>query len=186
MRFCDAMKLIGLMMVTLLLAACSSTPKWVEKGGGYMNEKNSKAFYGVGGVSGVKNEPLARESADNRARADLAKYMDTYTSYLMRDYAASTTAGDFTKSSEEQNIERALKTFVSTSLSGVAVVDRWEKEEKSGKTIYALAKMDLETFKEQIDRMKELNAQARDFVRKNAEQAFDRLQQEEDKRGNNR
>ncbi|MEK6603351.1 MAG: hypothetical protein AABY69_02975, partial [Nitrospirota bacterium] len=126
------------------------------------------------------------ESADNRARADLAKYMDTYTSYLMRDYAASTTAGDFTKSSEEQNIERALKTFVSTNLSGVAVVDRWEKEEKSGKTIYALAKMDLETFKEQIGRMKELNAQARDFVRKNAEQAFDRLQQEEDKRGNNR
>lgn len=186
MRFRDAMKLIGVMMVTLLLAACSSTPKWVEKGGGYMNEKNSKAFYGVGGVSGVKNEPLARESADNRARADLAKYMDTYTSYLMRDYAASTTAGDFTKSSEEQNIERALKTFVSTNLSGVAVVDRWEKEEKSGKTIYALAKMDLETFKEQIGRMKELNAQARDFVRKNAEQAFDRLQQEEDKRGNNR
>jgi hypothetical protein len=179
------MKLIGVMMVTLLLAACSSTPKWVEKGGGYMNEKNSKAFYGVGGVSGVKNEPLARESADNRARADLAKYMDTYTSYLMRDYAASTTAGDFTKSSEEQNIERALKTFVSTNLSGVAVVDRWEKEDKIGKTIYALAKMDLETFKEQIGRMKELNAQARDFVRKNAEQAFDRLQQEEDKRGNN-
>jgi hypothetical protein len=104
----------------------------------------------------------------------------------MRDYAASTTAGDFTKSSEEQNIERALKTFVSTNLSGVAVVDRWEKEEKSGKTIYALAKMDLETFKEQIGRMTELNAQARDFVRKNAEQAFDRLQQEEDKRGNNR
>ena len=34
--------------------------------------------------------------------------------------------------------------------------------------------------------MKELNAQARDFVRKNAEQAFERLQQEEEKRGNNR
>jgi len=186
MRFRNAMQLIGLMMVTLLLAACSSTPKWVEKGGGYMNEKNSKAFYGVGGVSGVQNEPLARESADNRARADLAKYMDTYTSYLMRDYAASTTAGDFTKSSEEQNIERALKTFVSTNLSGVAVVDRWEKEDKVGKTVYALAKMDLETFKDQVGRMKELNAQARDFVRKNAEQAFDRLQQEEEKRGNNR
>lgn len=185
MRFHGAMKLIGMVTVTLLLAACSSTPKWVEKGGGYMNEKNSKAFYGVGGVSGVKNEPLARETADNRARADLAKYMDTYTAYLMRDYAASTTAGDFTKSSEEQNIERALKTFVSTNLSGVAVVDRWEKEEKNGKTIYSLAKMDLATFKEQIDQMKELNAQARDFVRKNAEQAFERLQQEEEKRGNN-
>src|SRR3989441_6143653 len=76
---------------------------------------------------GIGNEPLAKETADNRARADLAKYMDTYTSYLMRDYAASTTAGDFTKTSEEQNVERALKTFVSTHLSGVLVVDRSEE-----------------------------------------------------------
>jgi cation transport regulator ChaB len=30
--------------------------------------------------------------------------------------------------------------------------------------------------------MKELNSTARDFVRKNAERAFDRLQQEEDRR----
>ncbi len=186
MRFQGAMKLIGMMMGTLLLAACSSTPQWGEKGGGYMNEKNSKAFYGGGGVSGVKNEPLAKEAADNRARADLAKFVDTYTAYLMRDYAASTTAGDFTKSSEEQNVERALKTFVSTNLAGVAVVDRWEKEDKNGKTIYSLAKMDLVTFKEQVGQLKELNAAARDFVRKNAEQAFERLQQEEEKRGNSR
>src|SRR3989442_7365110 len=68
----------------LLLAACSSVPKWVDKGGGYMNEKDGKAFYGVGAVMGVRNEPLAKETADNRAPADLAKYMDTYTSYFMR------------------------------------------------------------------------------------------------------
>src|SRR5713226_6550464 len=169
---------------SFLLAACSSVPKWVSKGGGYMSEKDSKAFYGVGAVTGIRNEPLAKETADNRARADLAKYVDTYTSYLMRDYAASTTAGDFTKSSEEQNVERALKTFVSANLSGVAVVDRWETNDKSGKTVYSLAKMDLETFKDQVGRMKELNAEARDFVRKNAEKAFERLREEEDRRGN--
>jgi len=177
---------MGLVVATLLLAACSSTPQWVGQGGGYMNEKNSKAFYGVGGVSGVKNEPLAKEAADNRARADLAKFVDTYTSYLMRDYASSTTAGDFTKSSEEQNVERALKTFVSVTLSGVAVVERWEKDDKAGKTIYSLAKMDLDTFKEQVGQLKELNEAARDFVRKNAERAFERLQEEEHKRGTNR
>src|SRR6266540_4236061 len=102
---------------------------------------------------------------------------------LMRDYAASTTAGDFTKTSEEQNVERALKTFVSTHLSGVLVVDRWEKDDKTGKIIYSLAKLDLDKFKEQVGQMKELNDAARDFVRKNAEKAFERLQQEEDKRG---
>ena len=168
--------------VALALAACSSSPKWVDKGGGYKNEKDGKAFYGVGAVTGIRNEPLAKEAADNRARADLAKFVDTYTSYLMRDYAASTTAGDFTKSSEEQNVERALKTFVSVNLSGVSVVDRWEKEDKNGKTIYSLAKLDLVSFKEQVGQMKELNAATRDFVRKNAEKAFERLQEEEDRR----
>jgi len=188
MRFQGVMKLIGITVLSagaaFMLSACASgPPKWVEKGGGSMM-KDGKAFYGVGGVSGVRNEPLALEAADNRAKADLAKVMDTYTAYLMRDYAASTTAGDFTKTSEEQNVERALKTFVSANLSGVVIVDRWEKEDKTGKTIYALAKMDLETFKDQVGRMKELNEKARDFVRKNAEQAFERLQQEEEKRGN--
>ena len=165
----------------LMLAACSGTPKWVAKGGGYMSEKDSKSFYGVGAVTGIQNEPLAKETADNRARADLAKYVDTYTAYLMRDYAASTTAGDFRKSSEEQNVERAVKTFVATHLSGVQVVDRW-KDEKSNKTMYSLAKMDLASFKDNVNQMRELNAAARDYVRKNAERAFERLQQEEDRR----
>src|SRR5437773_8945123 len=107
-----------------MLAACSGTPKWVDKGGGYMNEKNSKAFYGVGAVTGVRNQPLAKEAADNRARADLSKYVDTYTSYLMRDYAASTTTGDFTKSIKEQNVGRATKTFVSTTSPAATAVDR--------------------------------------------------------------
>lgn len=124
----------------------------------------------------------AKETTDNRARADLAKYVDTYTAYLMRDYAASPTAGNFTKSSEEQNVERVVKTFVAAHLSGVSIVDRWEKDEKNGKTIYSLAKMDLATFKDNVSQMKELNAAARDFVRKNAEKAFERLQQEEDRR----
>ena len=167
--------------ITVVLAACSGTPKWVAKGGGYMSQKDSKAFYGVGAVTGIQNEPLAKEAADNRARADLAKYVDTYTSYLMRDYAASTTAGDFKKSSEEQNVERAVKTFVATHLSGVQVVDRWT-DEKSNKTTYSLAKMDLASFKDNVSQMRELNAAARDYVRKNAERAFDRLQQEEDRR----
>src|SRR5207249_10144525 len=129
-------------------------------------QRDSNAFNDNGAITGMRNEHLANKTAYNRARADLAKYIDTYTAYLMRDYAASTTDGDFTKSSEEQNVERAVKTFVSAHLSGVQVVDRWEKDEKSGKVTYALAKMDLASFKESVSQMKDLNEAARDFVRK--------------------
>ena len=111
----------GLAIVLLVgLAACGGPPKWVQKGSGAFNEKDSKAFYGVGAVVGVRNEPLAWDTAENRARAEIAKTFETYTGYLMRDYAASTTAGDFTRNTEEQNVERAIKTVTTATLSGCA------------------------------------------------------------------
>ena len=171
----------GLAVAMLVgVTACGGPPTWVKKGSGVLNSKEDKSFYGVGAVVGVKNEPLAWDTAENRARAELAKNFETYTAYLMRDYAASTTAGDFTRNTEEQNVERAIKTFAAVTLSGVRPVDRY-KDEKTG-TYYVLAKLSLKDMQEQMLQAKELNSQVRDFVRKNAERLFDRLGTEEDKR----
>lgn len=172
---------IGLAVLLLMgLAACGGPPKWVEKGSGTFNEKDQKAFYGVGSVVGVRNEPLAWDAAENRARAEIAKTFETYTGYLMRDYAASTTAGDFTRNTEEQNIERAIKTVTTATLSGVRPIERY-KDEKTN-TYYVLAKLSLEDMKNNLEQARELNAQVRDFVRKNADRLFERLEKEEDRR----
>ena len=159
------------------LVACSSTPKWVTQGSGVMNGKDDKAFYGVGSIIGIKNEPLAWDAAENRARAEIAKNFQTYTAYLMKDYAASTTANDFTKSTEEQNVERAIKTFSAVTLNGVRPIERY-KDEDSG-TYYVLAKLDLKDVKNKLEESKELNAEVRDFVRKNADRLFEKLEKEE-------
>jgi len=173
----------GLAMALLIgLVACGGPPKWVEKGSGAFNEKDSKAFYGVGSVVGVRNEPLAWDTAENRGRAEIAKTFETYTGYLMRDYAASTTAGDFTRNTEEQNVERAIKTITTATLSGVRPIDRY-KDEKTN-TYYVLTKLSLEDMKNNMEQAKELNKDVRDFVRKNADKMFDRLEKEEDKRTN--
>ncbi|MER3423976.1 MAG: hypothetical protein C4293_12855 [Nitrospiraceae bacterium] len=167
----------GLIAISMMiLTACGGPPKWVKQGSSF----NDKAFYGVGSVNGIKNEPLAWEAAQNRARAEVARNFETYTGYLMRDYAASTTAGDFTRNTEEQNVERAIKTFTAVTLSGVQQVDRY-KDVKTG-TYYVLAKLNLSDMKEQLAQAKELNAQVRDFVRKNADRLFERLEKEEEKR----
>ncbi|MGC4095611.1 MAG: hypothetical protein QM706_00695 [Nitrospira sp.] len=79
-------RLVGPGLAILLimgLAACGGPPKWVEKGSGAFNEKDSKAFYGVGAVSGVRNIPLAWDTAENRGRAEIAKTFETYTGYLI-------------------------------------------------------------------------------------------------------
>jgi hypothetical protein len=176
-------RLMGASLTALMvlgLVACGGPPTWVKKGSAVMNKKDDKAFYGVGSVVGVKNEPLAWDTAENRARAEIAKSFSTYTAYLMRDYAASTTAGDFTRNTEEQNIERAIKTFSAVTLSGVRPVDRYKDKDSS--TYYVLAKLDLKDMKDSLLQAKELNAEVRDFVRKNAERLFDKLEKEEDKK----
>ena len=170
----------GFGLLACVLVACGGPPNWVKEGSGIMNADDSKSIYGVGAVVGVKNEPLAWETAENRARAELAKTFRTYTAYLMQDYAASTTAGNFTKSTEEQNVERAVKTFSAVTLNGVRPIDRYKDDETS--TYYVLTKLSFEEMKEALQQAQELDEEVREFVRKNAEKAFKKLEQEEAKR----
>jgi hypothetical protein len=183
---------LNLLILPALLLACASAPlrggkmpDWVKEGSGTFRDAGEKVFYGVGAVVGMKNEPLARTSSENRARAEVAKIFETYTASLMKDYMASTTGGAAITSQlpavEEQHVEQTIKTFSAVTLSGVMIVDHWVDTEND--THYALARLDLEKFKQSVDRMQELNSQVRDFIRKNADRSFDDLTREEEKRG---
>ena len=50
-------------------------------------------------------------------------------------------------------------------------------------TYYVLTKLSLEDMKNNLEQARELNSQVRDFVRKNADKMFERLEKEEEKRG---
>jgi hypothetical protein len=78
----------------------------------------------IGEVMGIRNEPLAWDAAENRARDKMMKTLSTYTAYLMRDYAVSTARFDLKQIAEEQHIEEATKTFAAATLSGARPVDR--------------------------------------------------------------
>lgn len=186
-----AVALLGCLAMTSL-AACGKKdgdapanfkgidyPEWVMKGSGAFGGDNKRVFYGVGSVSGIKNQSLARTTADNRARAEVSKIFEVYSASLMKDYAASTTAGDMSKSSEEQHVEQAIKTFSASTLSGVQIVDHWFHPQDG--TIYSLAQLDLEALTNSLDKMKELNSQVRDYVRQNAERVHMDLEKEEAK-----
>jgi len=165
---------------SFIFVSCGGPPNWVEEGSGVMNQDDTQAIYGVGAIVGVKNEPLAWEAAENRARAELAKSFRSYTAYLMQDYAASTTAGNFTKSTEEQNVERAVKTFTAVTLNGVRPVDRYKDDETT--TYYVLTKLSVQEMKNVLQEAKELDAEVREYVKKNADRVFKQLQEEEGKR----
>lgn len=173
-------RLLGIAVLGCALISCGGPPNWVKQGSGDLNKDDPKSIYGVGSIVGVKNEPLAWEAAENRARANLAKTFRTYTAYLMEDYAASTTSGNFTKSTEEQNVERGIKTFTAVTLNGVRPVDRYKDEEST--TYYVLMKLSFKEMKDVLQQAQELDEDVREFVKKNAERVFGKLEKEEAKR----
>jgi hypothetical protein len=77
-------------------------------------------------------------------------------------------------------VERAIKTFSAVTLNGVRPVDRYKDEDKS--IYYVLTKLSFEEMKEALQQAQELDAEVREFVRKNAEKAFKKLEEEEAKR----
>jgi len=178
------LKLYFLLLAAILpLAACghkvvagpvaNNAPDWVNKGSGAFSDGGISAFYGVGLVQNVRDKALAIEAADTRARAAVAKTLDSYISALTKSYQASTSAGDPAKISEEQNITSTMKSLTDVSLRGAIIVDRWQ--DPTDKTMYALARLDLEKFKAALDQANQLDSKVRDFVRANSDKAFSDL-----------
>lgn len=146
------------------------SPSWVNRGGGAFND-GGRVFYGVGVVSAIQNVALARSSADARARAEVGTTLNTFISSLMRDYQASTS--DLQRSEEQQLVEQTIRQFTDVNLSGVRITEHWQ--DASNGTLYALARLDLEQASQSLEQMNQLNARVRDYIRANAERAFDRL-----------
>jgi hypothetical protein len=154
-------------------------PEWVKHGSGAFEDDRGKVFYGVGSAYGIKNPPLLRQAADNRARNEVSKVFETYTSSLMRDYMASTTAGDPDVTSEEQHVEQAIKTVSANTLSGIEVVEHWQHPATG--EFFSLARLDLEAFKDSLEKSQELNARVKERIKKNAERLHEELEKEEEK-----
>lgn len=185
---------IGFIALTLVgalaLGACggrakvspiaANAPEWVNKGSGAMKDKDGKqVFYGVGIAQGIRNRALSVSAADDRGRAELAKIMNSYVTTLTKDYMASITAGDMTKSSEEQMVSNTMKNFAKFTLHGAIPVDHW-KDPADG-TLFALVKLDMGAVQQSLNESKELDGKVRDYVKANAEKAFDELAAEEAK-----
>lgn len=178
--------------ISVFVSACASAPPpppksycsdgrelplWTAQGAMAFPADLGKVFYGTGMSNNISNPALLRESADNRAISDLAKQFEVYSSSLMNDYMASTSAAD--KASEEQHVETVKKTVVKQTLNGVMIADRCQ--DKQTGVFYSLARLDVATFKNAIDKKAELTGKMKEYVRANAEKLLEKLEKEEAK-----
>lgn len=155
-------------------------PEWVNKGSGAFKDAagGGSVFYGVGSMSGSKIPEMLRTASEARACAKIAETMNRYVASLTKSYMASTMAGDPAKSSDEQHVEASMKSFAKFTLHGTEIVEHWRDADG---TMYSLCKLDMNAVKKSLEESKDLDAKVRDYVRTNAEKAFDELSAEESK-----
>ena len=170
------MLIFGMMFVGCSTAPVSERPTWVMKGSGAF-KKDPKTLYGVGIAETMKPESLRRETADNRAMLEVSKQLSTVSSALMRDYMASSAIPEKDRSNSEQYVERVAKTFTDNTLVGVKIIDRWD----NGKVTYSLATLSFEDLKVMTDQVKELDEGVKEYIKQNADKAFELLNQEQEK-----
>ena len=142
-------------LLILSSVVASGEPAWVARGSGAF-PSDKKSFYSVGVASGMKNPALLRTTADNRARAEMAKTFETFSASLMKDYMNSSGA---------QNVEAAVQTLSAGTLTGAEIVDRYLNSEG---VQYSLCKLDL-------DRAKELAKDGKIFKPGDLDKAYDNL-----------
>ncbi|MBX3324733.1 MAG: LPP20 family lipoprotein [Nitrospira sp.] len=161
-------------------------PLWVtQKGAAFSGER--RVLHGVGSASGLVNPSLRRRASEGQARNDLAGSLQIYVAGLQKQYLAETTAGDLSRHDVEQHVQDTMKQITEATLVGVQIVEYWENPLRN--EAYALARLDLEQF---MDIMKsytaasgqfqQLDANLREWVRKNADKAHEQLNEELQKR----
>ena len=159
----------------------TSAPSWVFGGAGAVTAKKGKILFGVGSAPKMMDISMQRDRAANRARAAILKIFNTYIAYMMKDYARSTTAGDMSQESYEADVLQVQKTISIGDMSGAQLADPWR--DPADGTIYILMALDLGQVKDMLANKQALDPELRDYVRANADKAFDALEKEEAKRG---
>lgn len=154
------------------VAAPANAPEWVHRGS--VVQKGS--IFGVGSVTGIANTPLAQDTARNRARAEISRILETYSASLMKDYQASTAAGDLSASSEEQHVEQAIKTFSANLMNGTEQQDMWL--DGNNNTWFVLVELNFQRAKEAAAAQAEMSPGLKDWVDDNGPKVLADLESE--------
>ncbi len=179
LRLCLGALAIGV----FLIAGCSSknrvesdlhiedAPDWVNEGTQMLNDDDGRLFHGIGSAPPMGDLSLQKTTADDRARAELARVFSSYLKVVSNDYSASAGAGDAQLS--EQAVTRQIDSLTRINLTGVKIIGRW-RDENTG-SIWSLAELDIKQMNRTLDKATQMSPGLIDFLASEGDSIFDRM-----------
>lgn len=176
--------------LTIVVAACGGgktvvesdlgikgAPDWVNKGTAVLNDKDGRLFHGVGSSPSLGDEALQRSTADDRARAEVARMLSTYIDAVSSDYSAASGTG--ANANADQSVSRQIKAVTKQNLAGSKIIGRWKDGKTS--TVYSIAELDFKAVKTTLEGANGMNEDLRRYIGRNAENIFDKVSGEKSK-----
>ncbi|UCE90447.1 MAG: hypothetical protein JSW10_06455 [Pseudomonadota bacterium] len=169
--------------IALLLPGCASktrvksdlhisgAPDWVNKGTNILNDRNGRLFHGVGQAPEMDDQALQISTADNRARAEVARILTSYMDVVSDDYLSA--AGKGKDASSEQMVSQQIHNLTKVNLSGARIIAHWRH--KKTNTIYSLAELDMKDVKKTMDTVEDMNEDLRAYISTHGENVFDKM-----------
>jgi hypothetical protein len=180
----SSIRLLITAALTVALAACGGgktivesdlgikgAPDWVNKGTQAVNDKDGRLFHGVGSAPTLGDDALQRSTADDRARAEVARVLSTYIDAVSSDFTAATGTG--ANASADQSVSRQIKAVTKQNLAGSKIIGRW-KDSKTN-MVYSIAELDFKSVKTTLEGANGMNDDLKRYIGRNAENVFDKV-----------
>lgn len=172
--------LIGTLLIGL--TACSGgthvksdlgiagAPDWVNQGTQAVKDKDGRLFHGVGSAPALGDMSLQISTADERARAEIARVLSSYMEVVSKDFVA---ARGNVQPAVEQTISRDIQNLTKLNLVGAKIIGHW-RDKKSG-MVYSIAELDMKQVKSTVEQLRDMNPDFKNYIGGNADTAFDKV-----------
>lgn len=149
-------------------------PDWVNEGSQALNNQDGRLIHGMGSAPKMRDEQLQRATADDRARAEVARVLSSFMHVVSQDYVA--TAGSGANTVDEQAISRSVENITRLNMSGTEIIGRWRDPETG--TVYSQAELDLERVKRIVGSANQMHDGLQNHFAQHGETLFDRFTEE--------
>jgi hypothetical protein len=149
-------------------------PEWVNEGSQALNNDDGRLIHGMGSVPKMRDEQLQRATADDRARAEVARVLSSFMNVVSQDFVA--TAGTGSEAVDEQAISRSVENVTRLNMSGTEIIGRW-RDPNTG-TVYSQAELDLDRVKKIVGSANQMHDGLRNHFAQHGETLFDRFVEE--------
>lgn len=142
-------------------------PDWVDQGTQAVSDEDGRYIQGIGMAPPMGDLALQRTTAENRARAEIARVLSTFVDSTMNDYIGQ--SGDATSSS----VDRTIRSTTQLALSGAKVIGHWKSPETGN--LFAFARMDMKSFDQSLQQGDAMTERFKRYMQSQGYQKFDRF-----------